>query len=241
MRIPDTSTPVVVVECKLAALAIMRSLGSLGVPVYGVDGDARSPGMLSRYCRKKFIRRFHRGGAREFLDYLLEVRQAIGRPSLLIPTSDETAEFVAEYAEELSRHFIFPRNDPALVRSLASKRDMYHLAVKHGVPTPRAAFPASLTDVVEYAEDATYPVMLKGIDGHRLEQRTGKRMVLASSRAELLENYKVLADGAADNLMLQEYIPGGDDQVYIFNGYFDSHSRCLAGFTGRKIRQHPVH
>ena len=241
MRIPKTDTPVVVVECKLAALAIMRSLGTLGVPLYGVDADARSPGMLSRYCRKKFLMGFNPARAREFLEYLIEVREVIGRPSLLIPTSDETAQFVADHGEELSRHFIFPKNNSALVRSLASKREMYHLAVKHGVPTPRAAFPAHLTDVFEYADGAAYPVMLKGIDGHRLEQRTGKRMVLASTRAELLENYKILADGAADNLMLQEYIPGGDDQVYIFNGYFDAQSRCLAGFTGRKIRQHPIH
>ena len=41
--------------------------------------------------------------------------------------------------------------------------------------------------------------------------------------------------------MLQEYIPGGDDQVYIFNGYFDQHSNCLSPFTGRKIRQFPIH
>jgi D-aspartate ligase len=241
MRIPNTETPVVVVECKLAALAIMRSLGTLGVPLYGVDADPQSPGMLSRYCRKKFLMRFTPARAKEFLEYLVKIREAIGRPSLLIPTSDETAQFVADYGEELSRYFIFPKNDSALVRSLASKKDMYHLAMKHGVPTPRAAFPAHLTDVLQCADGAAYPVMLKGIDGHRLEQRTGKRMVVAATPTELLESYRMLADGAADNLMLQEYIPGGDDQVYIFNGYFDSQSRCLAGFTGRKIRQHPVH
>jgi len=41
--------------------------------------------------------------------------------------------------------------------------------------------------------------------------------------------------------MIQELIPGDDDQVFIFNGYFDKESRCVAAFTGRKIRQYPVH
>ena len=41
--------------------------------------------------------------------------------------------------------------------------------------------------------------------------------------------------------MLQEYIPGGDDTVWMFNGYFDTHSDCLVGFTGKKIRQCPIH
>src|SRR5207247_1211449 len=34
---------------------------------------------------------------------------------------------------------------------------------------------------------------------------------------------------------------GGDDAIWMFNGYFDSASECRAGFTGRKLRQHPVH
>jgi predicted ATP-grasp superfamily ATP-dependent carboligase len=41
--------------------------------------------------------------------------------------------------------------------------------------------------------------------------------------------------------MLQEYIPGGDDSVWMFNGYFDDRSECLIEFTGKKIRQNPVY
>ena len=48
-----------------------------------------------------------------------------------------------------------------------------------------------------------------------------------------------MEDPADPNLMLQEYIPGGDDSIWMFNGYFDANSDCLAGFTGRKLRQTP--
>jgi D-aspartate ligase len=41
--------------------------------------------------------------------------------------------------------------------------------------------------------------------------------------------------------MLQEYIPGGDDTIWMFNGYFNESSECLVGFTGKKIRQSPVY
>ena len=41
--------------------------------------------------------------------------------------------------------------------------------------------------------------------------------------------------------MLQEYIPGGDDSVWMFNGYFDRKSDCVLGFTGQKLRQWPPH
>ena len=42
-------------------------------------------------------------------------------------------------------------------------------------------------------------------------------------------------------IILQEYIPGGDDSVWMFNGYFNDLSQCLFGATGRKLRQFPPH
>jgi predicted ATP-grasp superfamily ATP-dependent carboligase len=241
VRFKDVSTPVVVVNCKLGALAIMRSLGPLGVPVYGVDADPRSPAMLSRYCRERFLHGFDEGRPREFLDQLLGIGRGLGRKAILIPTSDETAQFVVDHAEPLGAQFIFPRNSPAMIGRLVSKKGMYEMALEHGVPTPLTLFPKSLEDVNAFLSRITFPVMLKGIFGNRLEVRTRRKMVIVHSSEELIENYGAMEDPEMPNLMLQEYIPGDDDQIYIFNGYFDGRSRCLAAFTGHKIRQFPVH
>ena len=78
-------------------------------------------------------------------------------------------------------------------------------------------------------------------DGPRLQQRTGKTMIIVGSVAELLQHYDLMEEPGNPNLMLQEYIPGGEDSVWMFNGYFDRDSRCLAGFTGKKIRQTPAY
>src|SRR5687768_13608775 len=121
LEIKDASTPVVVVSCKLGALAIMRSLGPLGVPLYGVDADPRSPAMLSRYCRERFLFAPDASRPMEFLDRMSEVGKRLGRRAILIPTSDETAQFVVDHAEALSRWFIFPRNDPGMIGQLVSK------------------------------------------------------------------------------------------------------------------------
>jgi predicted ATP-grasp superfamily ATP-dependent carboligase len=118
---------------------------------------------------------------------------------------------------------------------------MFDLATAHGVPTPRTIFPRSLEDVLEYATRGPFPVMLKGIYGNRLQMRTRKKMAIIQTREELIEAYKTMEDPESPNLMLQEYIPGNDDQVYIFNGYFNRESACLFGLTGHKIRQFPIH
>jgi D-aspartate ligase len=241
MNIQDTQTSVVILNCKLGGLSIMRSLGSQGIALAGVDSDGSAPGFQSRYCQKKFIKSFHGSSREEYLSYLLQVGKRLGKKSVLIPTSDDLAVFVAEYASELSAYFIFAKNDPALVRTLISKQGMYELARKHGIPTAFTVFPRSIYDVVTYAQGASYPVMLKGIDGNRLHARTGKKMIIVNSKDELIRNYTALEEPHSPNLMIQDYIPGGDDQIYIFNGYFNERSECLAAFTGHKIRQYPVH
>lgn len=219
----------------------MRSLGGSRIPLYGVDAERNAPGLTSRYCRGKFIKGLNQNNTKEYLDFVLCIGAGLKEKAILIPTSDELSVFVAEYAVELGRYFIFPKNDPILVKTLISKEGMYGLAKKYGVPTAETLFPKTIDDVVAYAGDVSFPVMLKGIHGNRLQLRTGKKMVIVHSKEELIENYKLLEDPHLPNLMIQEYIPGGDDHIYIFNGYFNEQSDCLAAFTGHKIRQYPVH
>ena len=197
--------------------------------------------MLSRYCRERFLFAPDASRPAEFLNRMSELGKRLGRRAILIPASDETAQFVVDHAEALGHWFIFPRNDPGMIARLVSKKGMYELALEHGVPTPITLFPTCLDDVKAFLPRITFPVMLKGILGHRLQLQGKDKMVVVHSAAELLERYRAMEDPEMPNLMLQEYIPGDDDQIYIFNGYFDRESRCLASFTGHKIRQFPIH
>lgn len=242
LRIRDNSTPVVVLRSDShGGLNIMRSLGRLGVPVYNVDPNPWAPAYRSRYCKGKFLWDIEHRPAEESLDYMAGIRRKIGRPCILIPTTDRTARFVADHSRRLAEPFLFPEQPPGLADALSSKREMFHLARTHNIPTPDAVFPQSRKDVLVFLERARFPVMLKGIDGQRLWERAGKKMFITHSESELLELYDLAEDPENPNLMLQEYIPGGDDSVWMFNGYFDKNSDCLVGFTGKKIRQCPVH
>jgi len=222
-------------------LGITRSLGRLGVPIYNADFDAFAPSFFSAYSQGKFRLRCSYDAPLKLAQALLACAQTIGQRCILIPTNDDATLFVAEQAASLRESFIFPERSPELVRSLCSKKLMYFLARKHQVPTPETSFPQCRRDVIEFMERATFPIMLKAIDGSRLSQRTGRKMFIVRTKSELLETYDRVEDPTAPNLMLQEYIPGGDDVVWMFNGYFDRDSECLLGFTGKKIRQCPVH
>ncbi|HET9083399.1 MAG TPA: hypothetical protein VFN41_03270 [Candidatus Limnocylindrales bacterium] len=238
----DTSTPVLVIGAQShGPLGIFRSLGRLGIPVHAVDVDPRMAPSYSRYLRSRRRIDLPEASSDAVIGQLLQVAEAFDRRPIVIPTSDQTSVLVDEYRDTLLGRVLIPRQARGLATSLADKRTMAGLATAHGVPTPTVVFPTSIEEVRRYADDGVFPVMLKGIDGTRLKARTGRRMVIVEDRARLEPLYRELEDPAAPNLMLQEYIPGGDDDIWMFNGYFDENSDCLVGFTGRKIRQSPVH
>jgi D-aspartate ligase len=238
----DTSTPVVVLSAKThGSLGILRSLGRLGIEVVAVDGGPRGAASYSRYLRKRSRFDLDDSSPQSIVEHLLNLGEQIGRRSLLIPTWDETSLLVSEYQDALSESFLFARQPQGLAAQLSDKRAMAAVARQHGVPTPELDFPTSVDDVRRFAATAHFPVMLKGIDGNRLYRRTGRKMAIVRDRAELVRLYGEMEDPASPNLMLQEYIPGGDDTVWMYNGYFNAESEPLIGFTGRKLRQSPVY
>lgn len=244
----DTRIPVLVLSASPrvrrsphGGLGILRTLGRLGVPVYTVDSDPRGPASYSRYVHGRFVFDLEAASPEATVDYLLEVGGRLGSRAVLIPTWDEMSLLVSDSYDALSEHFLLPHQPDGLARSLASKKEMFRLARQHSVQTPESMFPTGIEDVREFAVAAAFPVMLKGIAGNRLQQRTGRKMVIVERPDELIRLYAEMEDPDDPNLMLQEYIPGGDDAIWMFNGYFDHESDCLVGFTGRKLRQTPVY
>jgi len=240
-QILNTSTPVVVLKFNHGALGIARSLGRLGIAVYGVHANLDAPAMRSRHLRGRLAWDVERSPASDTVDLLLQLGRRLGRSAILIPISDRTALFVDDNAEALRERFLFPRLPPQLAATLISKQASHFLARSVGVSVPTAVFPRNREGVLRFLETAAFPVVLKGVDGSRLAEQHGLRLVIANGPGELLEHYDALEEPQQPNLMLQEYVPGGEDGTWMFNGYFDRNSECLFGLCGRKLRQTPAY
>jgi len=238
---PEISVPVLVLNTgHHGGLGVARSLGSMGVPVHLVDAKRRDPAAFSRYCRSHSQWDFGNSTAEESIDFLLQSARRLGERPLLIPTSDRTTLFLAANAERLKRGFLFPDQQEGTVRALANKASLFHLAKSHGIPTPETFFPQSKNDLADFLEAANFPLVLKAIDYGLLGPAVQPKSIV-SDRSELLLQYDRMQGPHQPNLVIQEYIPGGEDCSWIFNGYFNQRSECLFGMTGRKIRQCPVY
>jgi predicted ATP-grasp superfamily ATP-dependent carboligase len=170
----------------------------------------------------------------------LKLGRRVGHESILIPIDDVGAIFVADQADALRERFLFPNQPIGLARSLSNKKELHFLCKRLGIQTPAASFPQSGEDVATVAQSAIFPVVMKRIAYSLPEHRTQMESVtIVHSPRELLENYEQSTMLTEPNVMLQEYIPGGTESVWMFNGFFANRSECLVGFTGQKIRQAP--
>jgi predicted ATP-grasp superfamily ATP-dependent carboligase len=239
----DTAVPVLVLKigrCPVhhGTLGIIRSLGSMGIPVYAMVDDYFAPAAVSRYLTGAFKWNTGDVDAEQLLAGLAIIGKRLRRRAILIPTDDAAAIFIAEQAEGLANQFLFSHVKADLPRRLTNKKDLYYLCRSSGVPCPEAAFPRSIDDVHEFIGRATFPVVVKAAESRRLPQ-TARPTHIAGGPAELLTIYLRLECPDKPNLIFQEYIPESSSEDWIFHGYSNPESNCLVSFTGRKLRSWP--
>jgi predicted ATP-grasp superfamily ATP-dependent carboligase len=239
----DTTVPVLLLKLsnnvmQHGTLGIIRSLGRLGVPVYPMVEDRLAPPAMSRYAAKSFLTRELSEQGHVRLGKLNEAGQRLGRPTILVPTDDSGAVFIAEHAGSLARWFLFPRIERDLPRRLANKRDLYQLCTNLGIPCPETNLPNCLDDVREFIESARFPVVIKAPEPFRLPQGVLSVRIVESAK-RLLALYEDAAAAGINDLFLQEFIPDHCAEDWIFHGYANPETGYQVSFTGRKLRSYP--
>jgi D-aspartate ligase len=239
----DTSTPAVVLKfdpnvMHHGGLGVIRSLGRLGVPVYGVHEGPWAPAANSRYLSGRFFWQPSPADVDRVLTGLERLAEHIGQPSVLLTTDDAGAIFLAEHGRELRRWFLFPDPPEDLPRRLAGKYSLFEVCRELGVPSPRTVTPGSLQAARAFASDAGYPLIAKLTTPWTRGSGLRSTSVVASQE-ELEHAYETCATSGA-GLMLQEFIPGGPGHDWFFHGYCDASSTCRPAFTGVKERSYPA-
>src|SRR4051812_38866932 len=235
--VPLKLVPNVLHHC---GLGIARSAGRLGIPVYGVHEGQWAPAARSRYARGGMR---HPGAVspERWIEHLQELGRRVG-PSVLVPIDDAAGVFVADHRDSLREHFRFAEQSPETIRRLSDKGEMHRLCSELDISTPASLFPTSADDVATYAETGPFPVVVKRMAAWLPAAAPDARSVaIVRGPDELRLAYAAMESDERPNVMLQEYIPGGPESVWMFNGYFDARSRCRVGFTGRKLRSGGPH
>jgi D-aspartate ligase len=207
------------------SVAIARTLGRLGIPVYLVAQEGMAtPVWSSRYWGNKYRWDFAKSES-DSVAFLLDLGEnlqgAHGERPILLTVADWVAIFIERNGDMLTEHFVFPRAAQPVIRSLANKWEMHLLATDHAVPTPTTICPRSRVDVDRFLETGTFPVVLKAADPYL--PHAPSNTIIRSER-ELLEAVDRQAAHGPLNFVLQEYIPGDAETVWMVSLVFWSRS-----------------
>jgi D-aspartate ligase len=229
--------PAVVVSVSHATgVGLVRSLGVEGVPVWALDSTPDAIGLRSRYAYGSVCRDGYHD-EEGFLQDLAEVGRRLPRRAVLFPAGDDYVPILSQHAERLSEWFIVAATPWEKLQPLSSKEEQVLAAWRFGVDTPRTAFVRDSGDLDEAVADVTFPALLKSAEPMVLRRSFGKKAIRVETPADLRRLYEPL-DGLGV-MLLQEFIPGGDDRVVGSGWYLNADSVPLAQFTWHKLRQHP--
>ena len=240
----DASTPAVIF--KLASdrlghgpLGIARSLGRLGATVHVATPDARTPAGLSRYVARSWVL----ANPTDDDAVIRTLRGLVGRTGarpVLIAADDVASLFVDRQLTELRELFSLPDQPAGLPLELSNKRLLHERCLELGIPTPESRIPGSVAEAREAAAELGYPVVVKAADPRVLGMSDSPDSVAIVRDARQLDALLAQVDPAVlPELLLQEYIPGDAQSVWMFNGYFGRDGTCPIGIVGQKIRQAP--
>lgn len=232
----ESLTPAFILSSHTMGLGVIRSLGIMGVPLYVFYYEKKDMGYVSKYVTKSFYCPHPEKEEKEFIELLIEQGKRVEK-SVLMPVDDATLKTVSRNKALLGDFFKVACPEWETTRKFIDKKYTYELAEKAGVPCPRTIVPKSVDEAAAYAKDALYPCVVKPCESHRYFACLGKKMTIVDNAADLVGAYKEALE-AGFEVMLQEYIPGGDALGVNYNSYVID-GEPLVEFTAEKVRYSP--
>jgi D-aspartate ligase len=213
---------------------VIRDLAAHGVPLLAADADSRALGLHSRLAAG-VVCPDPRAADEAFVAFLEQLGPRLPRRAVLVPTDDAYVWPISRHAARLERWYLVPFSRWETMRRVNDGREQIEAARRAGADVPRTVFVDGDDDLARGAEEIGFPAVLRPVEAPAFETRFQRRALEVGSREELLRVY----DGAREcgTLMLQDAVPGGDQELYTLGSYLDAQSRPLAQFTGRRLRQ----
>ena len=216
-------------------LTAVRSLGRMGVPVFAVDPRPSALGFRSRYAFP--VRSPDPFSERDaYVGLLLELAQELGAGTPILPTHDPPLNAIAQSDDVLGGMFTRPFPGGDVVARVQSKRAQLECAIAAGVDIPTTSHPASADEARDAARETGFPVLLKPSDPDGFRRRFRRQAFRCETPDDVARAY---ADAEPFAPMVQELIPGGDDELFTVGSYIAADGTVLGTFCGRKLRQTP--
>jgi predicted ATP-grasp superfamily ATP-dependent carboligase len=216
-----------------STLAVVRSLGRAGVWVGVGDDETHSMAGASRYCRESVLYPSPVREPEAFQHFLTTELPRMGYTHVL-PTSDVTAQLVAPLKDLLEPKITVMISTAEALSRVQDKSAMLEEARQAGMAVPRTISNCSREELVRFAEEVGYPVVIKPRRSREFcngQWRTGA-VKYAWTPAEVVELYESCPIPFP---LVQERVVGEGRGVFLLMW----EGEIQAAFCHRRLREKP--
>jgi D-aspartate ligase len=217
-------------------LAIVRSLGRRGIPVYVLD-DQHCVSVYSRYVTR-VVHVPDLRNPQKTVDAVLETGHHYGLQNwVLFPTRDETVMAFSLFRDRLAEFFRVTTPEWESIRQAWDKTNTYKLAEQLGIPAPKTWSVQSKDELPFFY--SKLPLAIKPAVKENFFYATGAKAWRVETREQLHERFDAAARSIKlSEIMIQEIIPGEGDRQLSYCVFFRD-GRAHSSLTAKRLRQHP--
>ncbi|MFQ5558722.1 MAG: carboxylate--amine ligase, partial [Acidimicrobiales bacterium] len=215
---------------------VARILAARGVPVIGVAGDRRHWAARTRVVRHVIETDHNSAG---LVDELVTRAHEFPDGAVLIPCTDVSVLAVARSADVLRPTYRFSLPGAATVERLLDKASFASAAADAGGQVARTYEIRGPDDAAAVVEAGALPCVVKPArkDARWLEGAPDKAFKVDT--AEELVHTVSRALGWSDHLIVQEWVPGTDEDLVTCNCYIGPDGKVEGVVVSTKLRQWP--
>ncbi len=233
----SSEAPAIVLEVGwVNGLGAIQTLARAGVKVLALDHRPYAIGLRSRYALPLLCPDPYAAEER-FAAFLSELAELLPAPTPIFATHDDGLASIARVLPNLDGKLLCPAPEVEKLDVLQRKSWQLARAVEANVDAPRTLYPGSASEARRAAGELGFPLFVKPSEPIAFRKVYPRRRVFRCDSLTELEQAYAKAEPFAP--MLQEVVPGDDDELYTVGSYLDAEGRALGVFCGRKLRQTP--
>jgi D-aspartate ligase len=226
----------IVVGGEHPGLGVARSLGRRGIAICVID-DQYSVSQFSRYVTK-VVRVKELRDQQSTVNSVLEIARRYGLEGwVLFPTRDETVAAFSLYRDQLVSTLRVTTPPWDTVRWAWDKKCTYERAEQLGIATPRTYNIREEEQLPELW--GNLPLAIKPAIKENFFYATGAKAWRAETPEQLLTLFrKARYQIRAEEVLLQEIVPGSGEQQYSYCAFFRD-GVAKHTLVAKRLRQHP--
>ena len=234
----EKPVPIIIFGDHISAYGAIRGLKEYDLPIYIVTKTGKGLATYSRSVKKSFY--LNPSDDNFIVKLNTWFTNEIGTDAVLMVAGDDHfLDALAKGYNDLSQGMKVTFPDWNKVYLVREKRYTYKIAEKLGIPIPKTFFISCKTELLRLLREKVelnFPILIKPETYSAMfEKQYNIKGIICNNYEEILQSYDKY-NGFYGEMLIQEYIPGNEKDLFCLKTVLNKNSEALAVFVDRKIR-----